>query len=112
MKNNKLTRFLNLANDHYWDSLQDHRMIILKHINEIVTKVKKIKERNIEIKILVPCPPKGYFDPERRPIFKPFKDILILIDNHWEETTHHIIMSGEFFICCRKKIKKDKICCK
>jgi len=44
MKNDALTKFLELAEDHYWNSFEKDRKIILAHINEIATKARRIVE--------------------------------------------------------------------
>ena len=41
MINDALTKFLEKAKDHYWDTFEEDRNIILSHINSITMVVRK-----------------------------------------------------------------------
>ena len=41
MTNDALTKFLQLAQDHYWDSFEKDRNIILAHINQLAIRARK-----------------------------------------------------------------------
>lgn len=41
MIDDALTRFLKKAEDHYWDTFEQDRQIVLSHINQIAIMVRK-----------------------------------------------------------------------
>ena len=57
------------------------------------------------IVIEIPSPPNGYSIPERKPLYLPFGDALILIGNSWAKATDICgpDSGGEFHIWCNKK---------
>ncbi len=67
--NDALTKFLKRAEDHYWDSFEEDRKIILCHINQIAMQVRKIiydeNESGVENDGLKPCGYCGYKNLEK-----------------------------------------------
>ena len=56
----------------------------------------------MKITIEIKPPPDGYSIPERRPVYLPFDDTLILIGDCWQRTSEVLTHGGESHICCRR----------
>lgn len=60
----------------------------------------------MKITIEIPSPPKGYSVPERRSVYLPFDNTLILIGDTWVLGTDYFTVGGTKRICCFK-IKEE-----
>ena len=56
----------------------------------------------MKIEIEIPAPPDGYSVPERKPIFLPFSNTLILVGQAWVRAADVLQYGGCIHICCRK----------
>lgn len=56
----------------------------------------------MQITIEIEDPPKGYSTPERRPIYLPFGETIILIGGCWIRAVDELTLGGETHICCHK----------
>ena len=48
MKDDALTKFLELAEDHYWDTLESHQGIVMAHIYQIAMNVRKSLDDTVQ----------------------------------------------------------------
>jgi hypothetical protein len=56
----------------------------------------------MKITIDIVNPPEGYSVPERKPVYLPFGNIIILIGECWVRASDRLKYGGESHICCDK----------
>jgi len=61
----------------------------------------------MKIEIEIPEPPKGYGTPERRPLYQPFWDTLILIGDDWVLASDVLWYGGSTHICAHREVKDE-----
>lgn len=57
----------------------------------------------MKITVEIPDPPEGYTTPERKPVYRPFTGILILVGDYWTRAEDELVLGGCTYICCREQ---------
>ena len=58
----------------------------------------------MKIEIEIPDPPEGYRTPERKPLYHPFEDVVILTGDCWVLASDVLWHGGSTHICAHKEV--------